>query len=172
MTKPNGRPHGGQNMKLDEAAAEKVCVALRQGATLDAAAAYTGVARSVVFDWLRKGRQAGARQPYKGFVEKVDEAFAMFEVTAIAQIAKAGADGEWQATAWRLERRFPDKYGRRTRVDGNLQVSAAPVIDASKLTVDELETLRRLLAKARPEQEQLTEQQRPALELLPGEAVG
>lgn len=161
----------GSNPKLTGDLGDKICVAIRQGATLDAAAAYAGVARSTFYDWIRRGRQPSARNPYKAFVAQLDEALASFEVGAIAQIAKAGADGEWQASAWRLERRFPDKYGRRTRLDGNLTVQAAPVLDVSKLTLDELETLRGLLAKAAPEPQDVTGDQRPALELLEGGAV-
>lgn len=158
----------GSAPKLTPELAEKIFIAIRQGSTLESASAYAGVARSTFKDWCAKGRKPGARDPYKGFVTGLDEALATFEVAAVAQIAKAGQEGEWQASAWRLERRFPDRYGRRTRLDGSLTVSAAPVLDVSKLTIAELETLRALLAKAQPEQQELTGDQRPALELLEG----
>lgn len=164
-TGPNGNgPHG---LKLTDELAAKICQAIRTGATLEGSAAYAGVARQTFFDWLRRGRQANARNPYKTFVADVEEALAGFEVGAMTRIAKAG-DEEWQANAWRLERRFPDKYGRRTRLDGNIQVQAAPFVDLAKLTLDEQVELRRLLAKGQPEQEQLAAGQAPALELLPG----
>jgi len=162
----------GSNGKLTDEIAERICQAVRTGATIEGAAAYAGVARQTFFDWLRRGRQANARNPYKKLAADLDEALAAFEVGAMAKIAKAG-DTEWQANAWRLERRFPDRYGRRTRVDGTLQVSAAPMVDLGKLTLDEQVELRRLLAKSAPDQEQLTSGQAPALELLPGgEAAG
>lgn len=158
----------GSDAKLTDETTERICVAIRQGATLESAAIYAGVPRSTFHDWLRRGRQPGARNPYKAFVAQIDEALAHFEVNAVAQIAKAGADGEWQASAWRLERRYPDRYGRRTRIEGDVRVTAAPVLDVSKLTLDELETLRRLLAKAAPDVDQVGNGQKPALELLPG----
>lgn len=158
----------GSNGKLTDDVSDKICQAIRTGATLEGAAAYAGVPRPTFFDWLRRGRRAGARAPYSTFVANVEEALAAFEVGAMAQIAKAGSE-EWQANAWRLERRFPDKYGRRTRVDGNVQVSAVPFIDLDKLTADEAATLLTLLRKAAPAQEELPATGRPALELVAGE---
>jgi transposase len=38
------------------------------------------------------------------------------ESTALSQIAKAARDGSWQAAAWTLERKNPDRWGRRDRV--------------------------------------------------------
>jgi len=61
----------------------------------------------------------------------------------------------------------------RTRFEGRLEVAAAPVIDPSKGSLEELRQLRALLAKFSPDAEQLSGDQRPALELLPGgEAAG
>jgi hypothetical protein len=40
---------------------------------------------------------------------------ATFEHDALKRIQDHGAR-EWTADAWRLERRFPEKYGRRDRV--------------------------------------------------------
>lgn len=157
----------GSNGTWDEDRQEKCCTAIRQGATLETAAAYAGIPRRTFHDWLQRGRQPKARDPYKGFALAVEDALAHFEVSAVAQIAKAGAE-EWQASAWRLERRFPDKYGRRTRVDGNIQVTSMPVLDISRYTVEQLEQLRALLAIGVPRPDELGSDQRPALELLEG----
>lgn len=156
--------------KLTAETTDRIVTAIRAGASLEAAAGYAGVGRQTFFDWLRKGRQTDPAPVYADLVAAVDEALAQFEVHAVGRIAKAG-ETEWQADAWRLERRFPDRYGRRTRVDGNVTVQAAPFIDTSKLTLDEQRTLLELLEKASPAQEQLAEGQKPALELLPGGIV-
>lgn len=164
--------HGhGSNGKLTGERAERIFVAIRQGVTMEAAALYCGVDKTTFYDWVKRGRKVGSRNPYRSFVLGLDEALAAFEVLALADIEKAGREGEWQASAWRLERRYPDKYGRRTRIDAQVNVTAVPMIDVSKLTPDELETLGRILAKAAPAQEELKSDQRPALELLPGDAV-
>jgi hypothetical protein len=36
----------------------------------------------------------------------------MCAVRWLGQIEKASQDGDWRASAWRLERRFPEHYGR------------------------------------------------------------
>jgi transposase len=140
----------GRNHKIDADTVDKLCQAIRTGATLDAAAAYAGIAESTFHLWIKKGRAPRAPKVYRDFVAAIDLAGATFEVTAIARITKAG-EKEWGADAWRLERRYPDKYGRKTRVDANLSVSARPMIDAAKLTDDELALLQRLLEKGKPD---------------------
>jgi hypothetical protein len=157
----------GSDPKLTDEIAAKIVQAVRTGSSIEGAAAYAGVPRQTFFDWLKKGRQPRARNPYRALALALDEALGTFEVTANAQIAKAG-DDEWQAKAWQLERKFPDRYGRRTRIDGNVSVSAVPFVDLSKLTADEAATLLGLLRKAAPAQEELPAAGRPALELVAG----
>lgn len=159
---PNGRkrrgtrPGPGQPTKLTPKVAEKIIDAVKRGNRLDTAALYAGVSRESFFAWCRWGRAADARQPYRGFVLALDEALASWEAGKVEAISDAG-DEAWQANAWLLERRLPDAYGRRTRVDvGNadgrpFQLQATPTIDPSRLSDDELEQLETLLLKARPD---------------------
>lgn len=175
----NGRPAGGSDSRIEKNArgrpvsitdevTGKICAALAAGSTMEAATVYAGVPLRTFYDWLSRGRSPGARAVYRDFVAAVEEAQARFEVLAIQRIERAGAE-EWQADAWRLERRHPDRYGRRTRIDGQVQLQAVPMIDPSKGTLDELLELRRLLAKFAPDPTELQSDQRSALELLPGD---
>jgi transposase len=141
----------GRNPKIDPDTVDRLCQAIRTGATLEASAAYAGIAESTLHLWLSKGRAVRAAKVYRDFAAAVELALATFEVTAIARITKAG-EKEWTADAWRLERRYPDRYGRRTRIDGNVQLQAAPMIDREKLSDEELELLQRLLEKGRPDE--------------------
>lgn len=171
---PNGRkrrgtrPGPGQPTKLTPTVAEKILDAVRRGNRLDTAALYAGVSRESFFAWCRAGRAADARQPYLGFVVALDEAMASWEAGKVGAISRAG-DKEWQANAWLLERRLPDAYGRRTRVDvGNadgrpFQLQATPTIDPSRLSDEELEQLETLLLKARPDSMQPALPERLAL---------
>lgn len=155
----------GSDPAIADVETEKILQALRTGASLEACSAYAGIPRSTFFRWLTTGRRPDAEPIYRQLAEQVDEALAVFEVTAMARITKAGEE-QWQADAWRLERKFPDRYGRRTRVDGNVTVQAVPFIDTSQLTIEEQEQLLTLLRKAQPQQDQLPADGRPALELL------
>lgn len=85
--------------------------ALAAGASFETAAAFAGVARSTFQEWLKRGRRD--EQPYAALLERVDEAVAISEVRDLQRVNLA-AETTWQAAAWRLERRWPERYGRRT----------------------------------------------------------
>jgi hypothetical protein len=166
VSQGGAREGAGQPTKLNAEVSEKICQAIRAGNYMETAAAYAGIAKPTLYNWLKRGRD----EPdtiYGALVEAVELAVAEAEVRDVALIAKAADDGVWQASAWRLERRYPDRYGRRTRhdVSGRVDVRPTPYLDVSKLTGDELATLTGLLRKATPEE--LPKDGKPALELLP-----
>lgn len=146
---------------------KKLLDTIRLGVNKDDAAKLAGIPRRTFFEWLEKGKQPDAPAGYRKFFEDVEVALIQVEQKRLGVIDRASAE-EWQAAAWLLERKFPDRYGRRTRLDGNINVTATPVLDVSKLTLAEQEQLVNLLRKASPTAGELPEGQRPALELLPG----
>lgn len=100
--------------KLVPATRDRFLLALRNGNYIETAAAYAGVSRVTIYEWLKRGaREPGTR--FSKFVEEVDRAMADSEVRDLAVIAKASID-QWQAAAWRLERRHPEKWARRDRL--------------------------------------------------------
>ena len=54
-------------------------------------------------------------QVYADFFQKIKQALALSEELALTTL-KAGQPG-WQAQAWFLERRFPQRWGRKDRVE-------------------------------------------------------
>jgi hypothetical protein len=153
-------------LKFDEELAERILTALRAGAYIETAANHAGVSRASFYSWMKQGR-AGV-EPYATFAADVDQALATAELTDWAFIGKA-REKEWTAAAWRLERRHPERYGKRSRVDSNITVSAIPMMDTSKLTIEEKRQLLGLMQKCMPDASQLQDGQRPALELMPEE---
>jgi hypothetical protein len=111
----NGRP-----TKLTPEVREEVCQAIRAGNYLETAAAYAGITRETFYDWMRKGRaqKSGA---HVDFVDAVEKALADAEMFALQTITNAN---EWQAAAWRLERRYPERWRKRetTEHTGKLEV--------------------------------------------------
>jgi hypothetical protein len=60
----------------------------------------------------------GEERPFAEFYRDVDAALAEWETGHVEAIEAAGEHPQhWTARAWLLERRFPDKYGRRDRMD-------------------------------------------------------
>jgi transposase len=118
----------GRPTKLTPELQAKICDAIRAGNYLETAAAFAGINKTTLHRWLRRG--ANAHQgAYHAFSRAVDKAFADSEARDVALISKAAAEGSWQAAAWRLERRFPERWGRReqhrveAQVTGTLKVT-------------------------------------------------
>ena len=116
---------GGRPTKLNIDTHNKIISAIRAGNYIETAAAYAGINKSTLYDWLKRGEREKQRvaqnprynirkseKPYVEFSNAVEKALAEAEVRDVAIIAKAAED-QWQAAAWRLERKFPDRWGRR-----------------------------------------------------------
>ena len=82
---------------------EKLTQALAMGATYELACGYAGIAPSTFYDWIEKKPE---------FSETVKGAEGKAAVGWLAKIEKAANNGAWQAAAWKLERRYPEQYGR------------------------------------------------------------
>lgn len=145
--KKRGRP-----TLLTPETAQRVVDALKAGNFLDTAAAYVGVNRKSLHEWLKKGRAKGARDPYRGFVVQVDEAMAQAEVMFAARIANAAGDPRhWTAAAWMLERRWPDRWAKRDRVE-HTGKDGGPI--KTEQVLHELDERMDELAKRRAEKQQ------------------
>lgn len=116
---------GGRPTKLNFDTHNKIITAIRAGNYIETAAAYAGINKSTLYDWLKRGEREKQRvaknprykirkseKPYVEFSNAVEKALAEAEIRDVAIIAKA-AEEQWQAAAWRLERKFPDRWGRR-----------------------------------------------------------
>ena len=111
--------------KLNKVVESKIISAIRAGNYIETAAAYAGINKSTLYDWLKRGEREKQRvqktpggrirkkeTPFVEFSNAVEKALAEAEVRDVAIIAKAAED-QWQAAAWRLERKFPDRWGKR-----------------------------------------------------------
>lgn len=140
----------GRPTKLDYKVQEKIIQAIKAGNYMETAAAYAGISKSTLYDWLKRGereKQRVAKNPrykirksekiYVEFSDAVEKALAEAEVRDVLLIGKA-AEEQWQAAAWRLERKFPDRWGRRViEHSGDININN-PLKD---LTTEELKKL-------------------------------
>jgi hypothetical protein len=101
----------GGPTKLTEEIQEKIVEAVRQGNYIEAVSAAAGISKTSVYLWLKRGANQKAGK-YHQFSNAVRQAMAESEMKSLFQIDKA-ADVHWQAAAWRLERRFPRRWGRK-----------------------------------------------------------
>lgn len=87
---------------------------LATGAYIETAACLAGIARTTFYEWIKKGNKEKSGK-YYDFVNAVNAAVAKSEMRDLGFIDNAAKDGQWQAAAWKLERRHPDKWGKRER---------------------------------------------------------
>jgi len=99
--------------KLTPKVRERIVESIRAGAYAEQAARAAGIAPSTYYDWLRRG-EAG-EQPFSEFSEALRAGEAEAEVAAVANIREAANAGDWRAAAHYLERRHPERWGRRAR---------------------------------------------------------
>lgn len=105
----------GRPTKLTPEIQNRICTALRAGNYRDAAADYAGIDGGTLRRWLARGEreQSGT---YRAFRAAVREAEAAAELRVVAQWQQHMPES-WQACRDYLERRFPDRWGRRDRLD-------------------------------------------------------
>ena len=163
------RGDGGRYItKISVELVDKICGVIASAVPMDTAAAYSGISKQTMYAWMRRARDlqtlndTGYHGPWNedetillDFAGKLDVAMAAWEVTALGRITEAAKD-HWAAAGWLLERRKPDEYGRRQRLDvanadgQPFRVQATPTFDPELLTDAELDTLVSLLRKAQP----------------------
>jgi len=103
---------------------ETVVGALRAGNYIETAAALVGIHHDTLREWVKKGRRGDPR--YEEFASAVAQAIASAEARDLAVIGKAAGE-HWQAAAWRLERRFNDRWGRKNDVALSGKAGAPPI---------------------------------------------
>ena len=138
--RPVGRP-----LKLDAAILTQLLAALQAGAYIETAAAYAGLNKDTFYAWLKRGRAAKEKaldvesgeinqrkipkieRAFVEFSDAIEKALADSELLALQQIGAASLAGAWQAAAWRLERKFPQRYGRRAMATASLAIGEGQI---------------------------------------------
>jgi hypothetical protein len=92
---------------------EQICDLIIEGKPLARAAMLTNISESTLYRWLALGKEIDAEEIYCELVKRVREATECSEFELLQNMRIAGMKTEnWRATAWMLERRFPEKYGK------------------------------------------------------------
>lgn len=85
---------------------QRIVDAISLGATYEQAANYGGIAYQTFHVWMDTKPE---------FSEAIKAAEGKAVVMWLAKIEQAASDGNWQAAAWKLERRYPQDYGRNVQ---------------------------------------------------------
>lgn len=136
--KKRGRP-----TRLSGELIRRVAEVIRAGNYIETACAMLGISKTTYYKWLRDAAK-GAGGLVSEFAHAIEKASAEAESAALARIENAGkgiattktkrtskSDGTveesieqsvvryWQADAWRLERRHPERWARRVYVEND-----------------------------------------------------
>lgn len=105
-------------VKLTDEKTQEIFNAIAGGNTHEVAARLAGIAPSTFYNWMKRGEQAKSGR-FKNFHDQIKKAEALAEAERINVIRRAMLaqgkfkDPDWKAAAWYLERRYPEKWGRR-----------------------------------------------------------
>lgn len=112
------------------------------------AAAKVGVGRRTVYDWLARGETG--EEPYATLTTRIAAARAEFAELRLREIESAGSQARnsgWKASAWYLERCWPDLFGARKTIEHTGPAGGAVPIRVEVLDDDQLRQLDELLAR-------------------------
>ena len=109
MSEKNPPKRGrGRPKKFVKKYKDRILEAIRLGATNIDACRYAGLSKEAYRVWKLKAEEGQA--DFVEFFERVEEAEA---IGKIVHMRKITADKSWQSSAWWLERKFPDEWGKR-----------------------------------------------------------
>ncbi|WP_296789926.1 hypothetical protein [uncultured Methanobrevibacter sp.] len=121
--------------KLTPELQKKFCDAIENGDSILGACGYVGIDESTYYKWMKKAEEAKGRSKFVKFKECVDKAKAK-ALHNFEQVITRASTEHWQAAAWMLERRHPNMYGKRDKIEADVTHKGlsglADAISASK----------------------------------------
>ncbi len=114
----------GRKSKLTPELIEKISTEIENGSYQKVAARKCGVGESTFYAWMEKA-EGGVGGQFQELLESVKNASAVAESRAIQTIL---ADDSWQSKAWYLERRFPERWGRKDRLNAHHHTGEPKVV--------------------------------------------
>jgi hypothetical protein len=126
-------PHpGGRPTELTPQLIAEVAKVLPTCLYRETVADYLGVDRSTFWRWVKRGNREIRRLRKKGTKPRQSEAIYVEFCNAIKKalaegeifdldIIKKASEKNWQAAAWRRERRNPERWGRKDRMDQEIK---------------------------------------------------
>ncbi len=120
MADNNSVTKQGRKSKLDKDRQDKLLKAIRVGNDKKVACALAGISEATLYRWLEQSNQKNASEQLREFRELFERSEAEAEVLKVSRIAQAADNGRWQAAAWWLERKHPERWGQQTKIKAEL----------------------------------------------------
>lgn len=96
-------------VKFNEEIRNKILIAHENGLNQRDSALFAGISERTLYYWLEKGKNARSGK-YKQFFQDFENA----EIkNKLYHLKKINDDESWQSSAWYMERKYPNEYGKR-----------------------------------------------------------
>ena len=112
---------------------DRILTYLRAGNYIETACKASGIHKDTYYGWMERARKG--EEPFATFAAEVDEALAAAEMLDLATI-HAASHNQWQAAAWKLERRHPSRWSRREHVNVKVKEELSAALDKLESTLD------------------------------------
>lgn len=122
---------GGRPTILTPELQKQIADVIRAGNYMETAASFAGISKNTLYDWMKRGARERRRvedtgrkalkreEPYLQFSDAIEKALAESEIRDVMRISEASKT-DWKAAAWRLERKSPEKFGKKfIQIDSN-----------------------------------------------------
>lgn len=123
MSKKSGRPS-----KLTDEVRKRLLDAITLGMPYKQACTYAGIHYSTFRRWMDLGESA-SRGEFCEFCDQVREAEGKAAMALLGDVRKAGGK-DWRASAWILERRYPEEFGKIAELVHSGEVAIVDTIAA------------------------------------------
>ena len=139
--------------KLTPESQKKLISYIKAGSYVETACNAVGISKVTFYDWLKRGKK---EEFYLNFLNAIKKAKAEAEIRNIAIVQKA-AEKSWPAAMTWLERKYPQRWGRKDRLEvkSKKTVLTKQIIEfhreEKKLTEDERKQLVEFTMKAEKE---------------------
>ncbi len=129
---------------------EAVLVGMRLGLSRTVAAQAAGVGKDAIRRWALVDRRFALA------LEEAEGTAQAMLMRLVLQAAAKGLPNTWQAAAWMLERRWPDQYGQKSKLDVSLDVHDEARRIAEEMGLDPIDVIAEaegILATHRPKRD-------------------
>lgn len=109
---------------------------IQGGNYAEVAARACGISKTTFYEWLQRGGRG--EQPFASLAAAVEKAAGEAEVRDVLMVGRA-AETQWQAAAWRLERKEPKRWGRKDGLEITGDEQKPVAITVIKWGKDEIE---------------------------------
>tara|TARA_R100001163_G_scaffold65383_1_gene62356 strand:+ start:652 stop:1098 length:447 start_codon:yes stop_codon:yes gene_type:complete len=118
-------------MLLTDNLANQLIDLVRRGNFLEVACRACGISPSQLHRWLERGHNG--EEPYRDLGKRLSAAQAEAEIVLVESLNEA-ASRDWKAAAWKLERKYPDRYGPRleARIESQVTDERIAVLNAGE----------------------------------------